>query len=342
MFRGKVLVGDADNLQRCKPSPMFVNTLNSRRILSVATLVAFATLGSAQTFQEYLKLRKQYKIASATSVTALDSFVGSETIEIEGIVKGSVNVKGENLLLLERADGSERLVHASVIPGWLIGNESKARLIVSVTRASAGAELNATMIGVAPSGQVSASEPRTAPSAKSGGSQRKSGKNWTLPASQVTPIYAEFIKRQNPRLSKGEATKIAKALVGFSIEYGVDARLIIAIVIAESGFDPNSTSRTGAMGLGQLMPGTASGLGVSNAYDTTENLYGCVKLIRSNLNSYRRQTGNEFESLRLSLAAYNAGAGAVSRAGGVPHYRETENYVKKVVRLYYGLCGIKA
>jgi soluble lytic murein transglycosylase-like protein len=83
-------------------------------------------------------------------------------------------------------------------------------------------------------------------------------------------------------------------------------------------------------------------MGVSDAYDTTENLYGTVKLIRTHLNQYRRQTGSEFESIRLSLAAYNAGVGAVSRAGGVPQYRETQNYVKKVIRLYYGLCGLQA
>ena len=167
-------------------------------------------------------------------------------------------------------------------------------------------------------------------------------KSWTLPVSEVTPIYADFVRKQNPRLSKAESTQIAKALIGFSLEYGVDARLIIAMVIAESGFNPHSTSRTGAMGLGQLMPGTAKWMGVTNAYDSTDNLYGTVKLIRSHLTQYQKQTGDEFESIRLALAAYNAGAGAVSRAGGVPHYRETQNYVKKVIGLYYSLCGIRA
>jgi soluble lytic murein transglycosylase-like protein len=114
------------------------------------------------------------------------------------------------------------------------------------------------------------------------------------------------------------------------------------MVMVESGFDPSSTSHSGAMGLGQLMPGTARWMGVNDAYDTTENLYGTVKLIRTHLNQHRRGKGDDLASLTLALAAYNAGVGAVSRAGGVPHYRETQAYVRKVIRLYFGLCGIRS
>jgi soluble lytic murein transglycosylase-like protein len=111
--------------------------------------------------------------------------------------------------------------------------------------------------------------------------------------------------------------------------------------MVESGFNPNSVSRSGAMGLGQLMPGTARWMGVADPFDTTQNLYGSVKLLRQHLDKYRRQTGGEdFESLVLSLAAYNAGEGAVRRHGGVPPYRETQSYVRKVVGLYYKLAGM--
>ncbi len=113
----------------------------------------------------------------------------------------------------------------------------------------------------------------------------------------------------------------------------------MAMVMVESGFNPSATSRTGAMGLGQLMPGTAAGMGVSHAYDSIENLYGTVRLIRNHIENYQRTTGDGYTSLVLALAAYNAGAGAVSRHGGVPPYRETQNYVRKVISIYRALCG---
>src|SRR5206468_2837251 len=108
-------------------------------------------------------------------------------------------------------------------------------------------------------------------------------RSYSLPASEATPIYASFIRRRNSRLSPNQATRIAEGVIGFSLKYGVDARLIMAMVMVESGFNPSATSRTGAMGLGQLMPGTAAGMGVSNAYDSMDNLYGTVRLIRGHL-----------------------------------------------------------
>jgi soluble lytic murein transglycosylase-like protein len=132
-----------------------------------------------------------------------------------------------------------------------------------------------------------------------------------VPPREAMPIYAQFIKRVNPRLRDAEAMTMAEALVKFSVHFGVDARLVVAMVVVESGFNPNSVSRTGAMGLGQLMPGTAQWMGVHNPFDSVENLYGMVKLIRTHLDQYQ-------DSLELTLAAYNAGIGAVRRHGGVP------------------------
>lgn len=89
------------------------------------------------------------------------------------------------------------------------------------------------------------------------------------------------------------------------------------------------------------MPGTAKWMGVNNAYDINDNLYGTVKLIRFHLDDYKKQTGDQFEQLVLAIAAYNAGMGAVKRAGGVPPFRETQNYVRRVISLYKGFCGMK-
>ena len=105
---------------------------------------------------------------------------------------------------------------------------------------------------------------------------------------------------------------------------GIDPALLKGLVSQESGFDPNARSGAGALGLTQLMPGTASSLGVSNPLDPAQSLQGGAKYLRQQLDRFG---GDE----RLALAAYNAGPGAVARYGGVPPYSETQNYVNSVM-----------
>lgn len=105
---------------------------------------------------------------------------------------------------------------------------------------------------------------------------------------------------------------------------GVDVRLLKAIGKAESDFDASSTSHCGAMGVMQLMPGTASALGVSNPYDARENIMGGARYIADLLDKYDGDT-------KLALAAYNAGSGNVAKYGGIPPFTETQNYVRRVM-----------
>ncbi len=111
--------------------------------------------------------------------------------------------------------------------------------------------------------------------------------------------------------------------------HNVDPSLVRSVVKVESNFNPNAVSRKGAMGLMQLMPSTARSLNVSNPFDPAQNVDAGVRHLRKLLDSYG---GN----VRLSLAAYNAGVGAVARSAGIPHFRETQNYVRRITDLYNG------
>ena len=137
---------------------------------------------------------------------------------------------------------------------------------------------------------------------------------------------------------------ITTSILFFSERERIDPRLTMAMIIAESGFDLSSTSRTGAMGLGQLMPGTARGLGVTNAYDPVQNIAGAVHLLRGHLDTYGGAPANAgvipFNQIALTMAAYNAGPGAVRKYHGVPPYRETRRYVARVSSLYRQMCGM--
>jgi soluble lytic murein transglycosylase-like protein len=122
----------------------------------------------------------------------------------------------------------------------------------------------------------------------------------------------------------GDLRELATAA---ALRHGLEPSLVLAVVSVESAFRPEAVSPKGALGLMQLMPATAASLGVKDAFDPAENLDGGARHLGSLLTLY----GGD---LQRALAAYNAGSGAVGRYRGVPPYRETRAYVKKVLERY--------
>ena len=126
---------------------------------------------------------------------------------------------------------------------------------------------------------------------------------------------------------KAQSSNIDELIDVASEKYGIDSDFIKAIIKQESGFNARATSKKGAMGLMQLMPKTAASLGVVDAYDPSQNIEGGVKYLKGLLEKYDNNQ-------ELALAAYNAGSGAVKKYGGIPPYKETQNYVKAIMNTY--------
>jgi len=129
------------------------------------------------------------------------------------------------------------------------------------------------------------------------------------------------------RLPGPDLAPYAREILEAAERYGVPDRLISAVIRTESAFNPLAVSRKGARGLMQLMPGTASLLGVRDSFDPRQNIDGGVRHLRTLIERFG-------DDLSLALAAYNAGERAVVSHGGVPPYPETRNYVTRVLGLF--------
>lgn len=146
---------------------------------------------------------------------------------------------------------------------------------------------------------------------------------------RVRPVHQEGLAiSPRPRAVVPTERDYDRLIAQTGRRHGVHPALVKAVIAAESNFEPTAVSHAGAQGMMQLMPATAAELGVERPFGVVENIDGGVRYLRALLEKYG--------DVKRALAAYNAGPGTVDRYGGIPPYRETQAYVKRVLEYYRG------
>jgi hypothetical protein len=311
-------------------------------ILTFCLLVLFATTAFAMSEREYTQKARRlhavtvYNAQEALSVRARRP---DAALDLRGHVSGVLGCNDEAFVMLQMSDGETVEVRSKAFPAELLSGTRVMCLAKTSDSAGSGAlQVLAALVDTSPpdSGNRIQARPLimrepARPAASRPAVLLSRGGDSALNTCRRAIAYF------NPKLSGAEVESIATSIVGYSAYVGIDPYFIVAVVAAESRFNPNARSYKGAMGLGQLMPGTAAGMGVTNAYDPAQNLAAAILILRNHLEKYK---GEPYQAA-LALAAYNAGAGAVKKHGGVPPYRETRNYIWKVYEYYCWMHGVK-
>ncbi len=350
------------------------------RNLVLCALTALLIVGpvSADPVSAFFAARQHVSAPLLTGAQATEamhhpgSYVG-RTLDAAATVSGMVTVGATQTALLTVGSDSLSVPVPAKLQGteWLdTGARVRALLVVAPDDPALPSALS--LVAVAPEGDIVAAEKteaaqyaarqaelaRSLPLVSRSLPMRRDGRRtaWVAdnpghPAGALSAralaIYAPYrrlVRRWNRRLSDGDVDKITTSILYFSDINNIDPRLVVATIIAESDFDIHSTSRAGAMGLAQIMPDEARGLGVTNAYDPIQNIGAAVHLLRGHLDKYGGAPANAgvipFSQIALTMAAYNAGPGAVRKYHGVPPYRETQRYVARITALYRQMCGL--
>ncbi|MGB7047038.1 MAG: lytic transglycosylase domain-containing protein [Candidatus Cybelea sp.] len=156
--------------------------------------------------------------------------------------------------------------------------------------------------------------------------------NRAVPATPVAiAVYSKVLRHINPQMPNWQSQSLARRVLVNAERWRLDANMLVAVVTVESRWHTHAVSRAGAIGLGQLMPGTAALLGV-NPHDPAQNLSGAARYLRGLVQRF----GSKHYD--LVIAAYNAGPKAVSEYGGIPPFDETQNYVVRVLAAWSTLA----
>jgi soluble lytic murein transglycosylase-like protein len=154
-----------------------------------------------------------------------------------------------------------------------------------------------------------------------------------VPSTPATiKVYASVLHHYNPQLPGWQSQELARHLLSSAQRWNIDTNMLVAIVSVESRWHTHAISSAGAIGLGQLMPGTAATLGV-NPHNPAQNLQGAARYLRGLMERFDGRP----DRYALVFAAYNAGPIAVERYGGIPPYYETQQYVVKVLHAWHEL-----
>lgn len=315
-----------------------------------ALALGFLLAGVAQagSMEDYQALRAETPVitldTAATNLAHELATHAGDVIELEGPIRVVRNDKHERQFMLQVTTGRLLTVALPAAdPDVTEGNIVRvlARIpkesftLSSLGLVKTGAETAATQAPAALEVAVKPAKKQTAKLvAKSASTpvKKKATAVAKKPAAPVQSIawYVQRIRQYNRGISAATAQKIASLVLGKGNKYGVDPRLVFALIAQESRFNPHAVSPVGARGLGQLMPGTAAQLGVSNPFDITQNIDGTVRYLATQLKRF----GGD---MRKALAAYNAGPGNVAKYKGIPPFRETQNYVRVISTHYQRL-----
>lgn len=324
------------------------------KILALLLLLTLTQSASADGLSDYVLLRAKNHARTPASFSELNAARDGATFELAGRVTGTASGQAGSMFMMTCPQFAVNVL-AEPVPDWFATGEVAARVLVRVEYASHVGSPTLRLITAISEQEIARyegeqrriAEQKRAAAAKI--ASRKAGRQadapdpieQMVPYKQAFPQYKRYIQTVNPRLTDSDASNITKNLLVFSWKQGVDPRLVVALMLVESRFNPTATSYKGAQGLGQLMPRTAGGMGVTDAYDPKQNIEATVRLVRGHLLKYKDPSKNyvDMQALATAMAAYNAGSGAVRKYGGIPPYKQTQNHVRKVISVYRRLCG---